>query len=115
MKTAQQLTSVFNIPEIEEEEIDYKKLYEKEKKTRTFYERKTRELEGKLRTYLRENRQQFGRARPQGIQEIIQDIKSFKSMLPNSVKEISFMDSDQSIGIHTTPPLLNEWAIYGLN
>lgn len=82
---------------------------------RTFYERKTRELEGKLRTYLRDNRQLFGRARHQDIQEIIQDIKSFKSMLPNSVKEISFMDSDQSIGAHTTPPLLNEWAIYGLN
>ena len=27
MKTAQNLTSVFNIPEIEEEEIDYRKLY----------------------------------------------------------------------------------------
>lgn len=37
------VTSVFNIPDIEEEdEVDYKKLYEKEKKMRVFYERKTR-------------------------------------------------------------------------
>lgn len=35
-------------------------------------------------------------------------------MLPNSVKDIPVIDSDQSIGDHTTPPLLNEWAIYGL-
>lgn len=37
------VTSVFNIPDIEEEdEVDYRKLYEKEKKMRVFYERKTR-------------------------------------------------------------------------
>lgn len=29
MKTLQKLTSVFDIPEIEEEEADYKKMYEK--------------------------------------------------------------------------------------
>lgn len=37
MKTVTHLTSVFNIPEIEDEEIDYRKLYEKEKKMRVFY------------------------------------------------------------------------------
>lgn len=42
-KTVQHLTSVFNIPEIEDEdEVDYKKLYEKEKRTRIFYEKKAR-------------------------------------------------------------------------
>lgn len=42
MKTVTHLTSVFNIPEIEDEEIDYRKLYEKEKKMRVFYEKKSR-------------------------------------------------------------------------
>lgn len=37
MKSVHHLTSVFNIPEIEDEEPDYRKLYEKEKKLRTYY------------------------------------------------------------------------------
>jgi hypothetical protein len=41
MKTTLNLTSVFNIPEIEDEP-DFKKLYEKEKRTRIFYEKKAK-------------------------------------------------------------------------
>jgi hypothetical protein len=37
MKTVTHVTSVFNIPEIEDEEINYQKLYEKEKKARQLY------------------------------------------------------------------------------
>ena len=62
MKSVQHLTSVFNIPEIEEEEeIDYRKLYEKEKKIRQFFEKKTKDLEGKLKNYLRDNRHLLGK------------------------------------------------------
>lgn len=38
---------------------------------------------------------------------MMEDIKSFKSMLPNSVKTIPIMNSDQSIEDQTAPPLLN--------
>ena len=50
----------------------------------------------------------------QDMQDIMQDIKSFKSMLPNSVKMLPILDSDQSIADQAVPPLIKEWAIYGL-
>jgi hypothetical protein len=56
----------------------------------------------------------FGKNKLQGIQEILEDIKSFKCMLPNSIKEIPVVDSDASIENISTPTLLKEWAIYGI-
>lgn len=55
---------------------------------------------------MRDNRYQIGRNKRQEFLEIMEDIKSFKSMLPNSVKEISIIDSDQSIHGQSAPPLL---------
>lgn len=108
--TVRALTSVFNIPEIEDEP-DYRRLYEKEKRVRVFYERKARELEDKLNAYMREHRHLLGRNK-QDIADIIQDIRSFKSMLPNSVREI------QPPPDELPPPqpsaLIREFAVYGL-
>ena len=44
----------------------------------------------------------------------MEDIRSFKSVLPNSVKFIPEIGSNQSIDDHAPPPLIHEWAIYGL-
>lgn len=74
---------------------------------RVFYERKTRELEGKLRTFMHDNRNMLSKNKQHDIHEMMEDIKSFKSMLPNSVKTIPIMNSDQSIEDRTAPPLLN--------
>lgn len=70
MKSVQHITSVFNIPEIEDE-ADFKKMYEKEKRTRIFYEKKAKELEGKLSKYMKENKHMFGRNKQQDIYNII--------------------------------------------
>lgn len=45
----------------------------------------------------------------------MEDIKSFKSILPYSVKMIPPGGTDRSIDSQTAPPLIQEWAIYGLN
>ena len=60
---------------------------------RVFYERKTRDLENKLKNYMKDNRYLFDKNKRQDMQEIMDDIKSFKSMLPNSVKTIPMPDS----------------------
>lgn len=70
MKSVQHITSVFNIPEIEDE-VDFKKMYEKEKRTRIFYEKKAKELEGKLSKYMKENKHMFGRNKQQDIYNIV--------------------------------------------
>jgi hypothetical protein len=44
----------------------------------------------------------------------MEEIKSFKTLLPNSVKIIPQIESSQSIEEHAPPPLIHEWAIYGL-
>ena len=72
---------------------------------RLFYERKSREVEAKLRTVIRDTRPPFGQSRRQDMQEILEDIKSFKSLLPNSVKTIALPDSDNSTE-HASPPTL---------
>lgn len=51
-----------------------------------------------MRNYMRDHRHLLGKSKQQDIFEIMEDIKSFKSMLPNSVKDIPMMDSEHSIG-----------------
>ena len=46
-------------------------MYEKEKRTRIFYEKKAKELEGKLSKYMKENKHLFGRNKQQDIYNII--------------------------------------------
>lgn len=81
---------------------------------RAFYERKSRDLEGKLRSYMRENCQLMGRTRPQDMHEKLEEIKSFKSLLPYSIRDIPLPDSDRSLERDAPPPLLKEWAVYGI-
>lgn len=54
-------------------------------------------MEAKLRNYIKENRHVLGQNKQQDIHNIIDEIKSFKNMLPNSVKEISIDSSDNCI------------------
>ena len=84
-KSVKYLTSVFNIPDIEEE-VDYKKLYEKERKMREFYEKKFNECSKQLHKYYKENKIAMSNKKRKDISNVLSEIKSFKHMLPNSIK-----------------------------
>lgn len=45
---------------------------------------------------MKENKHLFGKNKQKDIYNIIEEIKSFKGMLPNSVKEIEINRSDHS-------------------
>jgi hypothetical protein len=73
---------------------------------RLFYERKTQELEKKLRSYMRGNIPSLAKTRDHNLLHVMEEIKSFKSLLPNSVKFIPGIESDRSIVEATTPTLI---------
>jgi hypothetical protein len=67
---------------------------------------------------MKENKHLFGRNKQQDIYNIIEEIKSFKGMLPNSVKEIEINrsgTSNHSIDEKNIYSLFKEFAIYGLH
>lgn len=81
-------------------------MYEKEKRMRLFYERKTQELEKKMKKTFADSPFTQSGHKSKDVQEMMEDIKSFKSVLPNSVKIIPGLLSDRSIDGNTAPPLI---------
>lgn len=67
---------------------------------------------------MKENRHLLGRNKHQDIFNIMEEIKSFKGMLPNSVKEIEIEReeaSHHSIEEHNLHSLIKEYAVYGVH
>lgn len=66
---------------------------------------------------MKDNKHLFGKNKQQDIYNIIEEIKSFKGTLPNSVKEIEINHSNHSnhsIDEKNIYSLIKEFAIYGL-
>jgi SOS-response transcriptional repressor LexA len=63
---------------------------------------------------MKDNKHLFGRNKQQDIYNIIEEIKSFKGMLPNSVREIEIANSNHSIDERNIFSLIKEFAIYGI-
>jgi len=63
---------------------------------------------------MKDNKHLFGRNKQQDIYNIMEEIKSFKGMLPNSVREIEIANSNHSIEEQNIFSLIKEFAIYGI-
>ena len=68
-----------------------------------------------MKNYIRDNRFLNNKQKPNHIQEMIDEVRSFKSMLPTSVKHINLNDSQNSIDDSVPPPLVKEWAVFGMS